>query len=665
MKKKKKQEKKTFGRFFRRRFCICLLATAFLVGWLFFYEGWKKCTHVEPESFITETDMLEHEDPDDTETKLEKNLKAVDEGKNQLFKTISDRLTASSQNGFKSDMSERALMLYQPETGEIYTSQSFATASVWQNEEKQIYYLRDQDLVNRIEKSDNFYDGYYDFSYNIYSIYVKDDQFLPGEVYVCKDIISLLEYHYYLQDGEKIPGEWVDMSPEDTEGWTKICGTRSREYLETYHSDHENHYDQAKELSKDGNPYIGSVYVFGSANSPRADYLMQRMQEELPAMQKELMQHQKESIHEFIYGELGIDAETGETPNREELVLSAKKSYKSDLYNLPMKIYRQSAAIHPIGQKLTILNGYMVGFNGRKDAPYNYEAGMDDVQFRGQKWVLFHFQYVKPFQYFRLMYLQYAPILILPCLFLVTVCALLWSVIAYLLYSRRYDIEAYRRNLTGALAHDLKTPLAVIYGNAENIRTHAHPENTDEYADFIMENVTHMDEMIAGVLNLAQLESKAKPEMKEQVDLTALLHTAFQRNAPQMDARGLTLSESGRLILKGNAEMLAQLAENLAANAVQHTAEGGTITVTAEKRSVRISNPYTGELDEKELCEPFRRGDAARGSQSGSGLGLSIVQQIAALHRYRLLVTAREGIFTAELRADRISGLKAMLQKRR
>ena len=96
--------------------------------------------------------------------------------------------------------------------------------------------------------------------------------------------------------------------------------------------------------------------------------------------------------------------------------------------------------------------------------------------------------------------------------------------------------------------------------------------------------------------------------------------------------------------------MLTQLAENLAANAVQHAAEGCEITVTAEKRTLRLSNAYTGELNEKTLCEPFRRGDAARGSQSGSGLGLSIVQQIAALHKLRLRVTAKDGVFTAELK---------------
>ena len=162
----------------------------------------------------------------------------------------------------------------------------------------------------------------------------------------------------------------------------------------------------------------------------------------------------------------------------------------------------------------------------------------------------------------------------------------------------------------------------------------------------------HIDEMIAATLELSQLSSQKKPEMKDQVDLTALLHQAFQRNASLMEQRGLTLKESGSMTVSGNTKMLTQLADNLVSNAVRHTAEGGSITVDAEKHTLRISNPYTGELDVKTICEPFRRGDSARGSHSGSGLGLSIVQQIASLHKLRLRITAKDGIYTVELKSS-------------
>lgn len=193
----------------------------------------------------------------------------------------------------------------------------------------------------------------------------------------------------------------------------------------------------------------------------------------------------------------------------------------------------------------------------------------------------------------------------------------------------------------------------MIYGFAEILRQHTHPDKADDYADGIMENAAHIDEMIAGVLGLAQLEQYAAPEMKETVDVTALLHEAFARYAAEMQLHGLNVQELGKWEIRGNAEMLRQMAENLAVNVLQHAAENSAVTVTAEGKLLRIRNAYTGELDAKTLCEPFRRGDAARGKGSGSGLGLAFVQQIAALHKIRLRITAADGVFTVELKRKR------------
>ena len=655
MKKQNKQEKKKFGRFFRRRFLITLPAAAALLGWFVFRPSWEDCTNRNPRDFTERrSDDSGQEEP---ENKHESRLQSADAGTSPLITCAADYLTWISETGgsIVEESSERAVMLCHPETGEIIAGAPYAIAEIWQNEEKKYYSLRDQALLKQLAAGRNAFDYSDSGNYcidHIYSIYVKDDQFVPGEVFFAED--SIFPHDYFRRDGGRLRGEWVDLWPADKSGWTKIEGDRSREYLSVFHkyssADDENRQPEqlAKKLSTDGQPHIGQVFLYGNPDAPRAEELIARMKAELPGRTKELVQSRDEDIHEAIYGgvETRFHMESWNAETREELVLSLRKHYDALLLEQPMKIYSEF--------KPTLFTEKRRGYiNGRYEAIGNYEAGTEEVQFRGETWLLFHFQYVDPKKLFGYLVLAEVPLMILPFLIAVTGAALVWSVIAYLLYSRRYDIEAYRRNLTGALAHDLKTPLAVIYGHAENIRAHTHPESEDEYADCIMENVTHMDEMIAGVLDLAQLEGRAAPAMKEKLDLTELLHAAFLRNAGLMEQRGLTLTESGQLTVKGNPDMLAQLCENLAANAVQHTAEGGAVTVTAEKRSIRISNPYTGELDAKKLCEPFKRGDAARGSQSGSGLGLSIVQQIAALHKLRLRVTAKDGIFTVELKRRR------------
>ena len=613
--KKKAKGKIRFRRFFLIWFMICFLAGCARVGY-FYKQCWRDCLTSAP-----------HDDLDQGRIEnIEYKLKQADETGDY---PIQVRLAGLSR--LANDYEESAWVLYQPETGEFYTDQPCYMTFVWQNGERNIYFLYDTEMISRLHDSVHFL---YGGSPLLYSIYVKDDQFVPGELFVVKDSYFPLPRNQ--TEGRKIAGEWVDLTPENTDGWTKIECYLGRDYLASYHDNPDTDTSPgAKERSMDGKQYFsGWCMQIGCADAPEADAYRQMIQSGFADEYASTLEAQKQQYADAETGEISEETLTAHhAADRAELLEIYQRNDRAELLGLPKERY-------------LYYKSYMT--TGRS---YNFAWSDTTVHFRGGDWLLCHFQYLNPKKMFDQMYLVYLPLFIPYIIGIGLLAALILSVITYLIYSRRYDIEAYRRNLTGALAHDLKTPLAVIYGNAENLRAHVHPENADEYAECIMENVRHVDEMIAGVLGLAQLERKTAPPMKESVDLTALLHTAFQRNAAAMAERGLTLEESGKLVIRGNAEMLTQLAENLAANAVQHTAEGGKITVTVdEKNTLRISNPYTGELDEKQICEPFRRGDAARGSQSGSGLGLSIVQQIASLHKCRLRVTARNGEFTVALK---------------
>lgn len=624
MKQKYQGKKKGFLRFFWWRFFICIPVLALLLDRIYMRPIFSD--DVQP--FGNRTYNYES---------IENNLLKIDSDEN-AFKILSDPEDYLSLLSNKYDVTKEYFwLLFQPDTGEFYTSKQYAVARIWQDGVRQICKLYDQALVERLYNSVNFY---YPENMIIYSIYVKDGQFVPGEVYMQEQ--CLFPYPGKWDDGKTIPGEWVDLSPENTEDWTKVCSDRSKEYLSTYHDgylgDTETD-DNAEHLSRFGNMHLGSVEIIGSPNSPHAELLAAEMKAEIPKMYQERMNSLETNLEEAEHGALSMkDFKRYGASNRTEYIEAIQKENERYRRSIPDDIFYH------------IMSGQWDDYRNKFLPGKNYESGSETITFRGEKWMLWHFFYQNERDVLRSEYLRYWPYILIYVLIHVLIVSLIWSFISYLLYRRRYDIEAYRRNLTNALAHDLKTPLAVIYGHAENIRAHTHPESTDDYADCIMENVTHIDEMIAGVLGLAKLENKAAPKMRDTIDLTALLHQAFRRCAPQMEARGLTLKESGKLAFRGNAEMLQQLAENLVSNAVQHTAEGGEIAVTAEKRTLCISNPYTGELDEKTLCEPFRRGDTARGSDSGSGLGLSIVQQIAALHKIRLRVTARNGIFTVRLK---------------
>ena len=616
--KKNPKKKKRFISFFFKRLLIILIVSCGLFC-LVLYLGVQKYIKETSDSYYDEFRSISF---------LEDLNKSDQKNQTSLF------LASNTNYNPASPAVESALVLYNPKTGELITSAPIAIAEVWHDGKLRPYQLNDPALIDILQDSAGYY---FPGDIRVYSIYIKDDKFMPGEVYMQEKRIFPLPKSF--DESTKIQGKWVDLSPENTEGWTKICSDFSKESLSMYYlHDDSVPYDSFEsaipEWKKDDADHFGEIFTFGPSNSPHSRDLIEQIRYQEPLWRELQKKHFDDLKKEYETANIEVlEDNPYNTTNKEEIFEKIDQDFIESLRDLPRNV------IH-----------YDQNFRDTYKSLY-YSDGTVEIPFRGETWTLYHFVCINPrlvyceFPY-PVMFIIYGPLVLIALVIL----ALIWSVISYLIYSKRYEIAAYRRNLTGALAHDLKTPLAVIYGNAENLRIHTHPENNDEYADCIMENVQHIDNMITNVLGLSQLEEKKVPKMKDVVDLSSLFHESFLRNETLIKQRGLTFSESGKFMLKGNTEMLTQLTENLVVNAIQHTSDGGQIIIIAERRKLRISNPYTGSLDVKKICEPFQRGDVARGSHSGSGLGLSIVKQIASLHKIKLRITTKDGIFIAELK---------------
>ncbi len=602
--KKKQKRKKKYGTFFRRTFCICLLIACALVGWLVFYQSWKAC--LEPPS----ADYFEYCNSFRESVKIEDLLWAAD----KKDRPVSRVLAVFSRDSAYRDS---AWLLYQPETGEYYTNETYALAEVVQNGEKQRYELTDRKIIERLGQTLDP-SGY--GTLLVYSIYVKDDQFVPGEVYQFP--WNLEFYEWYLQrEGKKIPGKWIDLSPWTDlppEGWTKICTAESKEELTVSSSR-----NSAEQQSEENKTYLKYVNVIGSPAATAADSLLDFINEELPQRYKALQENHAEKLHEAKEMELTKEfLKTMRVETRAELIEKYKAEHNRELRDLPKTLYNS--------------------FMSRTTLPYQtYETGVNDVIFRGKTWKLYHFQYIDPVKKYQFLVLQFWPLIVLPVLVLVLAASLLLSAFAYLISSRRYDRKNARRRLADALVHDMQAKQAVRCEDADAFG--AEPENPDGSDGCIREPAAHTDVMLAGMLWLTHPESGAAPEMQDTVDLAALLHTAFQHSAEEIAQRGLHLTESGSMEIPGNSAMLTLLAEKLAADTTAHAADNIQITVEAEKNILRISYPYSGELNIKLFRKALRRGDTV-------GTAFDFVQQAALLHKLRFRIRAKKGVFTAELK---------------
>ncbi|HSC26117.1 MAG TPA: HAMP domain-containing sensor histidine kinase [Vicinamibacterales bacterium] len=204
-----------------------------------------------------------------------------------------------------------------------------------------------------------------------------------------------------------------------------------------------------------------------------------------------------------------------------------------------------------------------------------------------------------------------------------------------------------RRQLLADVSHELMTPLAAIRGYTETL---AMPEvdldaaTRQRYLEIVGEETQKLETMIGDLLDLARLEGGGGTLAVEDVRAADLFGRIADRHGPAIRERRLTLEtrvDPSDLTVRGDPHRLEQALQNLAANALRHSPEGGHVylSAVADGDDVRISVRDTGPGIPPEhlprVFDRFYKVDASRTATampSGSGLGLSIVRTIVERH---------------------------------
>lgn len=232
-----------------------------------------------------------------------------------------------------------------------------------------------------------------------------------------------------------------------------------------------------------------------------------------------------------------------------------------------------------------------------------------------------------------------------------TTIALVLSIIRNEKNKTQYAFEDYQRALTNNLAHDLKTPLAVIGGYAENLmemRKNSGDEKELKYLDSIMQNVSYTDDIIAKTLKLSETE-QIKKLNKMKVDIKTLAEKSAEKYRTALEERNIDLKIEGKCEVNANEDTLMSAVENLVSNAVKYTRDGGSIKVTADKKRLAVVNDVSENINTKDLLMPFVKGDKARSDKTSSGLGLAIASAAAAQNGFTLKIDCKDKKFTATI----------------
>ena len=216
-------------------------------------------------------------------------------------------------------------------------------------------------------------------------------------------------------------------------------------------------------------------------------------------------------------------------------------------------------------------------------------------------------------------------------------------VVALLQLAREYELSRLRADFVSGVSHELRTPLAQIRMFSETlllgrVRSEEERVRSLEIVDQEARRLTHL---VENLLHFSRSERQATRLSPAPAPLGPLVSETVEAFAPLATARGVAVRTelADGVVAAVDADALRQMLLNLLDNAVKYGPPGQTVTVGLAPREARAwiwvddAGPGIPAADRERIWERFWRLERDRGSAvAGTGIGLSVVRELVALH---------------------------------
>ena len=232
------------------------------------------------------------------------------------------------------------------------------------------------------------------------------------------------------------------------------------------------------------------------------------------------------------------------------------------------------------------------------------------------------------------------------------------AVILYVDVTEKEEREKLRREFSSNVSHELKTPLASIYGVSDMLMNGmVREEDVGSFAKDINSEAKRLMELIEDIIDLSRLDDENAPIEFEEVDVYEIVKGEISHLMTAADERNITISlHGGSAVVIGEPRLIGEAAHNLIENAVKYNIEGGRVDVSVNcgaEVTLKVKDTGIGIAPEyqERIFERFFRVDKSHSKRiGGTGLGLSIVKHAIRLHGGRIEIDSALGKGT-EIRA--------------
>ncbi len=218
-------------------------------------------------------------------------------------------------------------------------------------------------------------------------------------------------------------------------------------------------------------------------------------------------------------------------------------------------------------------------------------------------------------------------------------------------------IDELRRDLLANVSHDLKTPLTMIKAYAEMVRdiSYKDKEKREKDLNVIIDETERLNILVNDILDLSKMQANCEILNIEEFDLSEVIRDIIKRYdiLRTTEDYEFIVDIPEKALVKGDKQKIMQVVYNLVNNAINYTGEDKKvyITVTDNKKEYLVEIKDTGKGIKKEeinyIWNKYYKSDKKhQRNVVSTGIGLSIVKEILAKHKFDYGVKSRVGVGT-------------------